>query len=73
MLIGKVHISSPHQTTHSLPMEEHRMDANQQDSHFKLTSDYLHTINKRAAEWMPISRIYISSPHQTTHSLAMEE
>ena len=49
------------------------MNANQQDSHFKLTSDYLHTIKGRAAEWMLIRRIHFPSPDQTTHFLAMGE
>ena len=49
------------------------MDGDQQDSHFKSTSDHLLPSNGRAAGWIVISRIHISSPHQTTYSLAMEE
>ena len=99
VLISRIHISSPHQTTHKLAMgeqqdgcssagftfqvhirpltsyqwESSRMDADQQDSHFMSTSDHSPTSNGRAAGWMLISRIHISSPHQTTHKLAMGE
>ena len=49
------------------------MGADEQNLYFKLTVDHLHTINERAVKWMLIRRIHISSPHQTTHYLAMGE
>lgn len=70
-LISRILTLHSHQTTYLLSIEEWQNECSSAELYFNFTSDYLQPSNGRAigCQWMLISRILISNPHQTTYNL----